>query len=521
MNPLDSTPPERPPAGRGPWWEPGVWFAGSLCLYILLAQAVFYKTDGPDIARLLDAHLQTAAPLGHPWHVGFLPALDGFRRLLAWGGIEPGYVQLGDWFSALGAALGVAFSLAGCRRLVPVAVARTAVLVMAVCPGILLFATVVEYHGPLLAPLGLAFWWTAVQIGRPSWVGMLGLGGLCHLAFLMHGQALFYPVWLLAFFVVRRWSLVGNRQRDLVLAGLAGACHAGLWLVLPRLLPGSYGMWADLATGLQTEASIGRPQSLDYTPAILWQEWLWPLLPVSVLVLAAPLQRALRAEFGAFLLGLLPFLYISVRQLVFEPEYGAYVLPMVLPASLLVAEVAGTRWRRPLLASLLVGLLPIVGGQRTHLAAQCDFDAAFAEAVTMAAGTSGAVPFVLVGSHREMAAAYACLGVLARRRDPLTAERFLWVRENATMPRERATPEHFVGVEAYLRALHAAGRPVLITSGALASLDDPRAAMLAEKPSLDVAANATMAGPLFAQQLRQRFELLPAAPGMLRLVPKP
>jgi hypothetical protein len=481
-----------------------------------LVHGEFYKTDGPDIARLLDDHVQTGAPLEHPWHVGYLPLLDAFRRLLLAVGVEPTYLQLGGWLSALGAACGLGFALAGLRRLVPITVARLATLALAVNPGYLLFATVVEYHGPLQAGLGAVFWWTTVQIQRPGWIGMAALGGLCHVAFLLHGQAMFYPAWLLPFFVARRWS-GGDHRRDLLLAGVAGAVHALLWLALPRLWPASYGFWADLGRGFATASSTGRPRSLDHTPAILWQEWWWPLLPVSVLVWLSPLRRALRIEFAAFVVGFLPFLFLSVWQLVDEPEYGAYLLPMVLPACLLVAQAAG-RARPWFAASLLLGLLPVLIDHRAHFVAQRRFDVDFARAVATAA--NGARPFVLVGSHRELAAAYATLGVPARLRPPLDGEMFLWVRSSATMPIEQATPEHFAGVEGYLKALRAAGRAVLCTAAALASLDDPRGAMLAEMPTLQLPANEMLAGPRFAAHLRARFDLVPAAPGLMRLLPK-
>ncbi len=492
----------------GPAWEPLAWFVACLLLYVALGHVAFYKTDGPDIVRLFDAHQKTGAPLQHPWHVGFLPALEGFRRALAWVGLTPNYVQLGNWWSALLAAFGVACMRAGVRRLgLDARTGRLAVLALALSPGTLLFASVVEFHAPLLGMTGLCFWWTAVQVQRPSWWGMVALGGLCHGAFLIDGQGLFLPAWLLSFFLARR-AANGWLRRDVLFGALAGGVHVVLFVLLPRLLTGFYGFWSNLAQGLHEEGAIGRPQSLDYTPTIFWQEWLWPLLPVSVLVFAAPVRRALRLEFAAFVLGLLPFLYVSVRQLVFEPEYGAYMLPMALPAALLVAQLfTGARWK-VLVPCLLLGLLPWAGASREHLKAQAAWDAQFASAVAQAAG--GMKPFVLVGSARELAAAYA----------RLQPDELLWVRENATMARDKATPGHFAGIEGYLRALHAGGRAVLLSENALASLDDPRAAMLAEKATLQVGANDTFAGPLFAQYLRAHFTFEPAAPGLLRLVPK-
>ena len=497
-------------ADRGPWWEPAAWFLLCLGLYTALAHEAFYKTDGPDIVRLLDDH-RRALPGSlwpHPWHVGYLPALDAFGKMLAAVGLSPDYVRLGDWFSALGAALGVGFARAGMRLLqLPAATARLATLGFAASPGVLLFASVVEFHGPLLAPVGLAFWWTCVQIQRPTWWGMVVLGVTTHGAFLMDGQALFLPAWLLPFFLARRWPL-GERGRDVARAAVAGGVHALLFVVMPKLLPSHYGFWADLDAGLEAEGSIGRPQSFDWLPTIFVQEWLWPLLPVSALVFVAPLRRALRLEFAAFAIGLAPFLVLCVRLLVFEPEYGAYVLPLVLPAALLVAQATPVRWQLAVAGSLLVGVLPWVTPDRM-LDKNAMVDAAFARSVAEAAGS--AEPFVMVGSAHELASAYA----------RLRPEQFVWVRTNAAAPRAFATPEVLAGLEAQLRALHGARRAVLLTDTALDSLDDPRAAMLAEKPSLVRPPSDTMAGPLVAAHLRARFELVRAAPGMLRLVPKP
>ena len=496
-------------AVRGPRWEPAAWFVLCLGLYVALAHDAFYKTDGPDIVRLFDDHLLRGAPLRHPWHVGFLPALEVFRRALGMFGLQPGYLQLGDWFSAFGAALGVAFARAGMRRLsLPAATARLASLAVALCPGTLLFATVVEFHGPLLGMVGITFWWTCVQVARPTWCGFVGLGALAHAAFLIDGQALFLPAWLLSFYLARRWGN-GARSLDLARAGVAGAVHGALFLALPRLLPGFYGFWADMQAGLHEEGAMGTPQSLDWAPAIFVQEWLWPLLPVSALVFLAPLRRELRLEFVAFVVGLLPFLWLSVRLLVFEPEHGAYVLPLVLPAALLVAQLAGTRWRWPVLLSLLLGLWPLLGAPRAHLASQAEFDAKFARGV--AAATGAHKPLVLVGSARELAAAYA----------RLPADELLWVRLSAAKPRDAQTAVGLQVTAAYLRGLHEAGRAVLITANALSSLENPAAAMLAEKPTLQVPANETLEGPLLAQHLRAHFQLVPAAPDLLRLVPKP
>jgi len=354
----------------------------------------------------------------------------------------------------------------------------------------------------MLAPLGLAFWWTARLIGKPSWWGMVVLGALCHLPFLVHSQQLFLPVWLLAFFVMKR----GFDRESLSMAAVAGVVHGALAFGLPQLLPG-YGHWSDLGAGFAAESSIGRPQSLDYTLQIFWQEWLWPQLPLSLFAFTAALSRSLRREFIAFVIGFVPFLYLSVRQLVFEPEFGAYMLPMVLPAAMLTAQRFGTRWSVWLLLPL--GLYQWVTGPQEHLLVQKKGDAWFYAEVLRAA--DGATPFVLVGSHSELGSAFA----------RLEPGQLLWVRTNAAMPREQATASHFLGVESYLRGMHDAGRAVLITDVAMKSLEDPRQAMLDEKATLEVPANDAMAGPLFAEHLRSKFAIIKAgSPDVWQLVPK-
>ncbi|MCA8953608.1 MAG: hypothetical protein KDE27_29115, partial [Planctomycetes bacterium] len=483
-------------------FEPVLFGLLALLLYWLLGADAFYKVDGIDIVRLLQEHGE------HPWHVGFLPALAGFARLLGMLGIEPDPLRLGALFSAFGAAIGVGFVRAGIDRLGPPplgmtpAMARFTTAVFATCPITLTFATVVEFHGPMLAPLGLAFWWTCVQLRQPSFRGMALLGALCHLPFLLHSQQLFLPVWLLAFFVLKR----GLTRKNVALAVTAGAVHAALLLVLPRVFPGFYGYWADLSAGFSTEASIGRPQSLDYTAEILVQEWIWPWLPFSLLVFLAPFRKALRPEFAAFLLGFLPYLYLSVRQLVHEPEFGAYMLPMVLPAAMLIGRRLGGH---PAVWIMLVFHFVMWGrGPREHLQEQWRIDESFAERVAESA--AGRSPFVLVGSHRELGSAYARL--------PLPE--FLWVRPNATLPRAQATPQQFAGIEFYLRRLLQEDRAVLITEGALRSLDDPHGAMLAEKATLAVPENSELAGPLFADHLRAEFGIPCRADRAWPLVPR-
>lgn len=483
-------------SGRG-WGEVLAFAAGALVLYLLLGADSFYKVDGIDIVRLLD---QGDA---HPWHPGYLPALSAFRWLLALVGLEPGLLQLGVWFSAVGAAIGVGCARAGMGRLgMDPRLARFATALFATSPMTLTFATVVEFHGPMLAPMGLCFWWLTVQIKTPSFGGMARLGAMCHLPFLIHSQQALLPAWLLAFFVMRR----GVTTRNVLLAATAGAVHAGLILVLPQLFDHVYGHWAELGEGLQKEGSIGRPQSLDYTWDILVQEWILPWLPLSLLVFLAPFRRPLRREFVAFAIGFVPYLYVSVRQLVFEPEYGAYLLPMTLPAAMLIARRLGTK---PYVYLMLV--FSFVGwyrGPLAHLHEQREEDKAFAAGVAQAAGEQQ--PYVLIGSHRELGSAYATLD----------ADEFIWLRTLAARRRDKVAPREIAVVEYFLKQQHADGLAVLATPSAMQNLEDPRGAMLAEKATLDVPTNDELVGPVILEKLRAAFDIVGTAGGVWRVTPK-
>lgn len=481
--------------------------ASALVLYALLGQQTFYKTDGPDLVRMLHE-----GNLRHPWHVGYLPLLDAFRAGLRGLGLEFSLIRLGALFSACGVALGLAGFHAGLRALsVPRAVALLATALLALNPGIVLFATVVEFHGPALGAVGLAWWWTCRSARAPSLMALLVLGLFTHAAFVMHSSNLFLPALLLPWFVALRWSR-GTMRRDLWLVAAAGAVHAAAFVLMPRFLPAAYGDYADLATAFAREASIGRPQSLDWLPVILVQEWVWPLLPLSVAWLAAWRLPHLRPAAVAVCIGLAPYLYLCVRQLVHEPERGAYMLPLLLPAAALSALA---------LPRALVVALAVVSGvsacwgwgveQAALRRAYHDVVLEFREAA------GGGAWFAIVGRHDEMATCYAVVAPAD----------FAWIRPQAAMPREQCTEDVLAATRNGLLAMHASGRALLLTAGARASLEDPAAVMRGEKATADVPPTERMAGPLFLADLQLWFEFVPASVrgdgtvAVWRLVPRP
>ncbi|MEY4673768.1 MAG: hypothetical protein RL148_1552 [Planctomycetota bacterium] len=478
----------------------------ALVLYALLGQQTFYKTDGPDLVRMLHE-----GNLRHPWHVGYLPLLDAFRATLRAVGLEFSLVRLGALFSAGGAALAVAAFHAGTRALGasrPTALAATALL--ALNPGVVLFATVVEFHGPALGAVGLAWWWACRTSATPSLPAALVLGVLTHGAFLMHSSNLFLPALLLPWLVAMRWG-EGTLRRDLGLVVVAGAVHTALFVAMPKVFPGAYGDYADLGAAFAREASTGRPQTIDWLPVILLQEWLWPLLPLSVSWLVAWRFADLRPAALALCAGLAPYLYLCVRQLVHEPERGAYMLPLLLPAAALSARSLP----RAVVIALAVGSgvaacwgwgVEQAAGRRVYHDAVLEFREAAA----------GGAYFAVVGRHDEMATCYAVI-------DPAD---FAWIRPQASMPREQCTEQVLAATRNGLLALHASGRALLLTAGARASLQDPAAVMRSEKATADIPPTDRMAGPLFLADLEQHFEFVAGSVradgtvGVWRLVPR-
>lgn len=481
--------------------EPFVWFALTFGVYLALASPTFYKTDGPDLFWLFDEHRQ------HPWHLGYLPLFRGWHWLLHLFSADVSLMRVGTSFSALGMAIGVSSFVAGLQRLGISAGRRdTAAILLAAGPGALLFATVVELHAPLMAMAGIAFWWTTVQVQRPSWAGMLLLGVLTHGCFVMHSSGLLLPGWLLPFFLARRMPA---GRRDWLLAAAAGFVHALLWFALPRLFPSLYGLHADLAAAFAKETSINRPQSVDYAGEIFVQEWLWPLMPVSVLCFAAALRRELRAEFVAFAVGMGPFLYLCVRQLVHEPENGAYLLPMTMPAVLLTVQAL--RPRVSVAAAVLGAMVALLSlGSVVPFYQALDDGTQSRRLVRNLEAAAQQKPFLaLFGTHREMSTGYEAL--VRWNGPPVVPSRsFLYIRETAAKPRaDYMRANEGAGIVGVLQSLIAADVAVLVPERTRSYLADPGAFMRAEKATAEVPPD--MAGPQLLRDLEAAFTFVPGS----------
>jgi hypothetical protein len=331
----------------------------------------------------------------------------------------------------------------------------------------------------------------------------------------MHGSAILLPALLLPWFLALRRRHGPWTGRDWALAVVAGLMHSALFFMLPKFPPlqSFYGDYADFAAAARREGSTGRPQSIDYTPEILWQEWLFPLLPLSVSFLPAFLRKTLRLEAAALMVGFAPFLYLCVRQLVNEPEHGAYLLPLLPVAARLTALVWEKVWLAVMvLGSAAGGLYQLLHHEATE---QADQNRWYQEVVIAA---SGAAPYALIDTHRELCWAFCTLPAGHDPTDPRC--QFLYARPIAMSPRTELVPAAIDQALKYLLDQHQRGRALVITAATIRALDDPRDQALREKATLQVESAAEFGGPLYLAAMRDRFTFVPTGPTCFRLEPK-
>ncbi|MFQ5505236.1 MAG: hypothetical protein ACE5F1_10615, partial [Planctomycetota bacterium] len=199
----------------------------ALVLYLVLGQSTFYENDGH---FLLLRHLQRGETTVPPHSRHFLtePLLYLFalpvEGLL---GISP--YRTAVVFSSLGTAIGVFLTgLAGLRLGLEPRRAASAALLFATLPGVLLFATVVEFHGPFLAAAGLALFLTAVWCRSQNPGAAILLGSCTALAAGMHATGQLLPLALVSFFLADRRREQDPSPKPAVQAGIAVLVHFAL-----------------------------------------------------------------------------------------------------------------------------------------------------------------------------------------------------------------------------------------------------------------------------------------------------
>jgi hypothetical protein len=350
----------------------------ALGVYVALGQDVFWKGDAQQFVLAIQRGDTTMRA-----HVLYLPLLSAACGLLA--PLELGGFRAAVVVSALGASvaagiLTIALAVLGIERRSRLLGA----LLVALTPGVVFFATVVEIHGMYLAFATLSFLLTAwLERGvTPVKVVLLALSMV--LATGVHATGVLLPVVLLTFFLARRGRIA---RRDLVAALAVGVLHFGLVLGL--------GWWAGTGENLSIYVRTDRWHLI---PSVLLFEWLLPLAPLSVLGLIGLAWRPARSDSVALALGAVPLLGVSWRLVAGDPELGAYLLPCLLPAAAIAARHLSPR---------LLGIACVLAGTGSWLALSVH-ERQRADCVTYAAGLRRACDadraVLLVGHPLEVSA---------------------------------------------------------------------------------------------------------------------
>ncbi len=309
-------------------------FWALLFLLVFLGQQAFYRVDGQGLVVLL-----ARGEGEHPLHPLFLPmarvltALPRALGMSAFGALE--------LLSAFGVAFGVfcahraAISVFGGER----KRAFAAALLVAAAPSLFFFGTVVEFHGLFFAFAGLFFWaWVSAAELRGWWVLVPLLSAL--------GAGVHATGHLLPLFVLLRLPRTEARPKR---RGWVLLLHV-LFFALLGLSLGSFSPmdWGD---SLQRSAAAvwGPLPSLEKIWTFVKEEWFLPLFPLSLLFVVGFLAGRWKEE-AAFLLVLSAYLLLSFFILDNQVEQGAYLLPLLFPASILTMR----KWPRVLFPIILL-----------------------------------------------------------------------------------------------------------------------------------------------------------------------
>lgn len=337
---------ERP----GGAWLDGLLLSGTALLaYLLLAQETLYRADG----HIILARLADRGASGSLVHVLFMPALIAFHDAIGPLGLAPHRVA--TVFAALTTALAVlVFRLALAAR--PRGEAALATALVAVCPPVVFFATVVEMHAPFFLAAQICFLVTEALVRRSTLPRALLLGACLALACLLHATGLALPCLLLP------WLAFGTAGRHR--AALVALVAFAVALLAAATGLRSIGLVNAGAIGTDLVALVGAmlPRVVN-APAILWHEAAVPYLPLSLAILVACRHRPLRQRLAVLAAALAVYTVMTAMLIggTRRHECGAYLLPLAGAAASLVA-----RAMRPRTALLLVVVSAVLGVVRVR-----------------------------------------------------------------------------------------------------------------------------------------------------------
>lgn len=451
-------------------------------LFRWLGQETFYGPDGRAILKMTMSGM-----VAHPQHLLYVPMWRASHAVVSlWGG---SWYDAGMLLSQAGPAVGVFFWHRAAAHLHATRVQAAAVVGLCVtAPAILFFASVVELHAPFVAFAGVATYAAARLSRRSSLLASVGLGMATGLAVGAHATGHLLLVWLLP--LVWLHTRTGGRRRRLTLLALAVAVHACVTVALV-LIFGALG--ADVHVGAAAEflaRGSDRRLQLQWVPSQVWVDWLRPFAPLSfVAVLGAWRDHGASA---ALLCGVVASLVATFLLMAPTTENGAYLLPLVFAAALLVVRTL-PRWLW--VATMLVGLT--LGWRWIAAHENPTFGRAFVADVRALAADTPVELFC--GQHREFD---ACM---------IFGPDIAW-REllNETSLPPEAVPTLIAGLREWVTLRQRDGRIVLITDGALEYLAAPVGV-------------EQRTGPLLRQAIQREFRLEPVHGETLRawrLVPR-
>ncbi len=444
-------------------------------LFAALAQHTFYGPDGRIILKMTMSGM-----VAHPLHLLYVPMLRASYAVVSlWGG---SWFVAGTLLSQVGAALGVFFWHRACARL---GLARgQAALVVALCataPAVLFFASVVELHAPFLAFAGLSCYLAARLVTHATFTHAMCLGLSTGLAFGAHATGHLLMVWLPLLVLVEAPHL--RLRRWLWLGVLAAAVHVAVTL---GLVPLMRALGAEVHASAAARHLVGSNQGRLNVTSLLMQVWndgLRPFAPMSFVVWVG-VHRRWRLGL-VFLLGCLTYGAVTFTLMAPGSESGAYLVPLVWPAALLIARTLpkSIGWL-VVLGGLGLGVRWIARHDDTH------FGRAFAADVR-AVAQRGPVDLIC-GQHVEFD---ACM---------IFGPEIEW-REliNETNLPPETVPVLVQHLHGWLMAQEAAGRQIILTEGAMQYLAAP-------------VGSEQRTGPLLRQAIEAEFVLEPVHGAVLR-----
>ena len=302
------------------------------------------------LPRLRDGDLvYPRHPLALPFAHALTEMLDGHGTLLE-------RLRLAN---GLCAAVAVGVVCLAARRLgADRARALLAAAAFGLLPAAVRFATVAELHGLFLPFAAAALWCVVGLVRRPGLAAAAVTGVACGVSAAVHATGHLLVGVALAWLVSTWWGRIPAKL-------LVSA--AAVLLMSAALVTGAVPLFVSGMDGAplndQLDFVAEHPWAVDGLAALLFGEYLWPLLPLSLVWPLAALRLGGRAGWAAAvtLAGSFVVYLVGCAKLFCWPthgyllhEFGAYLMPL----GMVVAAVAATAMRpRSLAACALVAAL--------------------------------------------------------------------------------------------------------------------------------------------------------------------